>query len=60
MSEKPISRRKAVRHFSESKDKSGRTHYYVTYEDRSGHPITPEELQSYRAREGRGAARSKP
>ncbi len=55
MSTRPINRRKTVRHFSESKDKAGETHFYVTYEDRSGHPITSEELQSYREREAQGA-----
>ena len=54
MSTRPINRRKTVRHFSESKDKSGHTRFYVTYEDLSGHAITPEELQSYRDREARG------
>jgi hypothetical protein len=53
VSDRPINRRKAVRHFSESKDKSGGTHFYVTYEDLSGHPITREELQRYREREAR-------
>lgn len=45
---RPISSRKCVRHFSESKDKRGGTHYYVTYEDRSGHPISGDELRRYR------------
>ena len=48
-----ISRRKAVRHFSEWKDKAGRVNIHVTYEDLTGHAITPEELQSYREREAR-------
>jgi hypothetical protein len=53
MNEKRISRRKTVRHFSEWKDKTGRVHVSVTYEDLTGHAITPEELQSYREREAR-------
>jgi hypothetical protein len=48
---RPISRRKNVRHFSEAPDKRGVTHYFVTYEDRSGHEITSEELQRFRQRE---------
>jgi len=52
---KPINRRKAVRHFSESKDKRGGVSYAVTYEDLTSHTITPEELASYREREARGA-----
>lgn len=51
---RPINRRKSVRHFSEWKDKVGRTHLAVTYEDLSGHSITPQELLRYREREARG------
>jgi hypothetical protein len=51
---RPINRRKAVRNFSEWKDKTGRTHYAVTYEDLAGHTITGQELQRYRDREARG------
>ena len=42
------SRRERIRHFSEATDKKGVTHYFVTYEDRSGHEITREELQRFR------------
>lgn len=51
---KPINRRKAVRHFSHWTDKRGRTHYAVTYEDRSGHPITREELERHSGGGGLG------
>lgn len=51
---RPINKRKRVRHFSEWKDKTGRTHYAVTYEDRSGHTITSDELARYRQRETSG------
>ena len=50
---RPINKRKRVRHFSEWNDKAGRTHYAVTYEDRSGHAISGEELARYRQRETR-------
>ena len=50
---RPINKRKRVRHFSEWKDKKGGQHYAVTYEDRSGHTITREELDLYRGREAR-------
>jgi hypothetical protein len=53
---KPISRRKTVRHFSHWTDKAGRTHYAVTYEDRSGHPITREELERHRGLGGLGGS----
>lgn len=55
---RPISARKGVRHFSESKDKRGGTHYYVTYEDRSGHPISGDELRRYRQGEQRRASKA--
>ena len=48
---RPINKRKRVRHFSETKDKKGDTHYYVTYEDRTGHGITSAELARYRQHE---------
>ena len=50
---RPINKRKRVRHFSEWNDKTGRTHYAVTYEDRSGHAISREELERFRQREAR-------
>lgn len=50
---RPINKRKRVRHFSEWNDKTGRTHYAVTYEDRSGHAISGEELARYQRREAR-------
>lgn len=56
---KPINKRKSVRHFSESKDKLGRVRYAVTYEDRTSHAITPEELARYRGREARGDVRKR-
>jgi hypothetical protein len=48
---RPINKRKNVRHFSEWTDTTGRKHYAVTYEDRSGHAISGEELMRYRQRE---------
>ncbi len=50
-SARPISRRKNVRHFSETTNKKGVTRYFVTYEDRSIHEITPEELRRFRQHE---------
>jgi hypothetical protein len=46
----PINKRKRVRHFSTTKDKRGNVHYYVTYEDLSGHEITQDELEHFRER----------
>ncbi len=51
---RPINKRKPVRHFSEWKDKIGRTHLAVVYEDHTSHPIAHEELNRYREREARG------
>lgn len=57
---RPINKRKRVRHFSETRDKKGDLHYAVTYEDRTGHEITREELQRYRQHEqGRSAHATK-
>lgn len=49
---RPINRRKRVRHFSHWTDKAGRTHYAVTYEDRSGHAITRGEMARFYQRAG--------
>lgn len=53
---RPINKRKSVRHFSESRDKKDKLHYFVTYEDRTGHEITGDELERYRQHERGGRA----
>lgn len=53
---RPINKRKRVRHFSENRDKKDKLHYYVTYEDLTGHPITSAELERYRQLEQGGRA----